>query len=111
MEFPPKYQLVAGIVSLRASTPNSHVAILSRSFGIPFVYLDDAQERLRVQQLADHEVVLRAGIVANRDAIKVLDVQARMTAEVRTGDSRIEGATAFELPAEDWLRRDQRAGG
>ena len=38
---PAEMPLVAGIVSLRPSTPNSHVAILSRSFGIPFVYLPD----------------------------------------------------------------------
>src|SRR4029453_10566416 len=55
---PAEVPLVAGIVSLRPSTPNSHVAILSRSFGIPFVYLADPEERQRVQQLAGREVML-----------------------------------------------------
>jgi hypothetical protein len=53
---PAEVPLVAGIISLRPSTPNSHVAILARSFGIPFVYLPDAEERARVQALAGHEV-------------------------------------------------------
>src|SRR5205823_3782646 len=38
---PAETPLVAGIISLTASTPNSHTAILSASFGIPFVYLSD----------------------------------------------------------------------
>lgn len=41
---PAEIPSVAGIVALMPSTPNSHVAILSRSQGVPFVYLtqDDA---------------------------------------------------------------------
>src|SRR5690606_15746727 len=31
--------MVAGIISLTPSTPNSHTAILAQSFGIPFVHL------------------------------------------------------------------------
>src|SRR5690606_21007764 len=55
-EIPP----VAGIVSLTPATPNSHVALLAKSFGIPFVFLADtsAQERLRAWDGTD--VLVRA---------------------------------------------------
>jgi hypothetical protein len=55
-ETPP----VAGIISLRPSTPNSHTAILSRSFGIPFVYLPEPHDQARVQALTGRKVLLRA---------------------------------------------------
>jgi hypothetical protein len=51
---PAEVPAVAGIISLMPSTPNSHVAILSRSQGVPFVYLavesDAAQARALVGQ-------------------------------------------------------------
>jgi hypothetical protein len=81
---PAEVPLVAGIISLRPSTPNSHVAILARSFGIPFVYLPDAQERTRVQGLAGHEVVLRASNSAGQDQIKVVDVQGALGDPLRS---------------------------
>ena len=49
---PAEVPSVAGIIALMPSTPNSHVAILSRSQGVPFVYLavgtDAAQARALV---------------------------------------------------------------
>ncbi|EDY84873.1 Pyruvate phosphate dikinase, PEP/pyruvate binding domain protein [Verrucomicrobiia bacterium DG1235] len=36
---PAELPFVAGIISLSAATPGSHVAILAESYGIPFVYL------------------------------------------------------------------------
>ncbi len=47
-ELPP----VAGVLSLRASTPNSHTAILAQSYGIPFVYLRQSAVRLEAAALA-----------------------------------------------------------
>jgi Pyruvate phosphate dikinase, AMP/ATP-binding domain len=80
---PAEVPLVAGIISLRPSTPNSHVAILARSFGIPFVYLPDAGERTRVEALDGHEVVFRASTSAGQDQIKVIDVQGALSDPVR----------------------------
>jgi hypothetical protein len=57
---PAEVPFVAGIISLRPSTPNSHVAILAKSHGIPFVYLASAAERERAQQLAGGEIMFRA---------------------------------------------------
>ena len=75
---PANTPVVAGIISLTPATPNSHVAIISRSFGIPFVYLPDQAERLRVQQLAGHEVILRATVDPLGSHVEVADVEGAL---------------------------------
>ena len=57
---PAEIPFVAGILTLSPSTPNSHVAILARTFDVPFGYLalaDDANEALG---LIGNRVSLRA---------------------------------------------------
>ena len=56
---PAEIPFVAGVVTTRPSTPNSHVAILARSHGLPFVYLADLADRERVQSLIGTDVLLR----------------------------------------------------
>ncbi|HZO83595.1 MAG TPA: PEP/pyruvate-binding domain-containing protein, partial [Verrucomicrobiae bacterium] len=80
---PAETPLVAGIISLTPSTPNSHVAILSASFGIPFVYLPDPDERERVFALAGREVVVRAYSQFGRCEVDVIDVDGTMSAETK----------------------------
>jgi len=75
---PADTPLVAGIITLSPSTPNSHTAILSQSFGIPFVYLPDADEQTRVQGLVGHKVILRATVTSGVAQIKVLDVEGQL---------------------------------
>lgn len=77
---PAEVPFVAGIISLSPSTPNSHVAILAQSYGIPFVYLRDPGERERVQGLVGEEVALRAR--TNICEIQVVAVK-EMDAEYR----------------------------
>jgi hypothetical protein len=55
-EVPP----LAGIITRTPATPNSHVALLSRSFGIPFVYLAEQAMRTRVQGWTNRNVMVRA---------------------------------------------------
>lgn len=57
-EVPP----VAGIVSLTPGTPNSHVAILANSFGIPFVFLRTESKQQEVMNLVGQTVALRARV-------------------------------------------------
>lgn len=57
---PAELPYVAGIISLAPSTANSHVAILARSYGVPFIYLVDETERTRVLKLTNRQVVLQA---------------------------------------------------
>ena len=63
---PADTPLVAGIITLSPSTPNSHTAILSQSFGMPFAYLPDADEQARVQGLVGHKVIVRATVIRVR---------------------------------------------
>lgn len=57
---PAEVPFVAGIVSLAPCTPNSHVAILARSYAVPFVYMAVTADAQRAQQLAGHRVVFSA---------------------------------------------------
>ena len=95
---PAETPLVAGIISLRPSTPNSHVAILSRSFGIPFVYLPEAGERQRVQQLAGRQVMLRASIVSDQGEIKIVDIEGALTAELRSEILALKAPPLLNIP-------------
>ncbi len=54
---PAEIPRLAGVVSSQPTTPNSHVALLSQTFGVPFTYLRDGEER--IQGLNGKEVILR----------------------------------------------------
>lgn len=72
---PAETPLVAGIISLRPSTPNSHTAILSRAFGIPFVYFTETIDQERAQSLIGHKVILRAELTGNSTRLALFDAQ------------------------------------
>ena len=55
---PAEVPAVAGIISLMPSTPNSHVAILSRSQGVPFVHLALEPDAAQARALIGHNVYL-----------------------------------------------------
>lgn len=76
---PAETPLVAGIISLAPSTPNSHTAILAKSFGIPFAYLPDAADRARVQALVGRKVILRAVEEFDLGLVKVIDVDGALS--------------------------------
>jgi hypothetical protein len=73
---PAELPYVAGILTLAPSTPNSHVAILARSYGVPFVYL--AEPELRAQALAytNRDIALTAFPGYSQVAIRLLDLSA-----------------------------------
>ena len=56
---PAELPFVAGIITLAPTTPNSHVAILAQSYGIPFVYLREPNEQVSALNMAGNEIVLR----------------------------------------------------
>lgn len=57
---PAEVPFVAGIMSLAPSTPNSHVAILARTYGVPFVHMALAGDAQRAQELIGHRIILSA---------------------------------------------------
>lgn len=64
---PAELPFVAGILTLQASTPNAHAAILARSYGIPFAYLRDADAVAAATALTGQRVVLSTSAAAGRD--------------------------------------------
>ncbi len=56
---PAEVPYLAGIISTTPGTPNSHVALLARSYGVPFVYLSDEAEVEAALTLIGEDVVLR----------------------------------------------------
>lgn len=56
---PAEVPRVAAIVSLTPATPNSHVAILAKTFGIPFVYAREPAMQAKLQGLVGSEALLR----------------------------------------------------
>ncbi|MGV3772872.1 MAG: PEP/pyruvate-binding domain-containing protein [Verrucomicrobiales bacterium] len=57
---PAEVPYVSGIISLVPATPNSHVAILARSYGIPFIYLNDPSLQEKALGLVNKEIILSA---------------------------------------------------
>lgn len=57
---PAELPYLAGIMSLDPSTPNSHVAILARTYVVPFVHLAVADDAERARQLVGHRIIFSA---------------------------------------------------
>ena len=70
---PAEIPYVAGILTLAPSTPNSHVAILARSYGVPFVYLAEPQLRAQAQEYLDRDIIVTAFPGFPQVTIQLLD--------------------------------------
>ncbi len=57
---PAEVPFLAGIISLVPSTPNSHVAILARSYALPFVHMAVPDDAEQAQQLVGHRIIYSA---------------------------------------------------
>ncbi|HSW02608.1 MAG TPA: PEP/pyruvate-binding domain-containing protein [Sedimentisphaerales bacterium] len=57
---PAEVPFVAGIISLAPSTPNSHVAILAKTYMVPFIHLALAADAQRIQTLIGSRIVFTA---------------------------------------------------
>ncbi|MGZ8899550.1 MAG: PEP/pyruvate-binding domain-containing protein, partial [Limisphaerales bacterium] len=71
---PAEIPYFAGILTLSPSTPNSHVAILARSYSVPFVYLADAELRAQAQAWVGRDVAVTAFPGYPQVSIRLLDV-------------------------------------
>jgi hypothetical protein len=80
---PAEVPIIAGIITLAPATPNAHVALLARSYGIPFVYLSDPVDREFVQSLLGHEIVLRARGAPGVQSVRIIDVEGTMPEGMR----------------------------
>lgn len=57
---PAEIPFVAGILSLAPSTPNSHVAILAKTYNVPFIHLVEPADRERAMALEGHRILYSA---------------------------------------------------
>jgi hypothetical protein len=75
---PAEIPSVAGVISLMPSTPNSHVAILARSQGVPFVHLALERDAARAQSLVDRCVYLAVTSESYNlwSTVKLLDMES-----------------------------------
>ncbi len=78
---PAEIPVLAGVISLTPSTPNSHVAILANTYGIPFVHLAEETDRELAQSLVGRRAVLRAYDLYGRTTVNLVDVNETMTEE------------------------------
>ena len=69
---------LAGIVSLSPATPNSHVAILSQTWGVPFVYLA-GEEGVAAQAMVGRRVLVRTRTEYGVVKADIADVQDALT--------------------------------
>ena len=82
-QVPAEIPVVAGVIVLTPATPNSHVAILSRSFGIPFAYPSGEAMQEQIRALDNREVLLVTEIVEGDCVIRVKNVEGLLTSEER----------------------------
>lgn len=94
-EVPP----VAGIVSLSAATPNSHVAILASTLEIPFVFTPHEADVTKLSALDGKQVVVRVSKPSvGTCAFDVFDATT-LTPAVRTQLLNTKQPPALNLPA------------
>lgn len=78
---PAEVPYVAGIVTLSPATPNSHVAILAETYGIPFGWPSDPSVRAGLPGWSGREVAVRMG--GYRNQVEVIDLTGQLTEELR----------------------------
>ncbi|MBI2927008.1 MAG: hypothetical protein HYY24_15040 [Verrucomicrobia bacterium] len=101
---PAEVPFVAGIISITPATPNSHVAILARSYGVPFVYFVNPSDRGRIRQLAGREVIVRVSPGFRSCEAKVFDVEGQLAPSFRSD------LLALKVPPPIALTPKQRLG-
>jgi hypothetical protein len=98
---PAEVPFVAGIISLSASTPNSHVAILSRAFGNPFVYVPEEEEQTNLLALVGREILLRTGQQSAVCEIKIVDLEGALEPVVRSQLLAMKAPPPLRIPRKE----------
>lgn len=71
---PAELPYLAGILTLTAATPNSHVAILARSYGVPFAWLAKPEQRALAESLTGKVVAVSAAEGYGGSDVRILDL-------------------------------------
>ena len=78
---PAELPFVAGILSLAPATPNSHVAILARNYGVPFIYLSRPEDATRAPGLDGRTVIVSAFQNFVGDSFRLFDIEGQLDSE------------------------------
>ena len=116
---PAEIPVVAGTITLSPATPNSHVALLSQSFGIPFAHVADPARQAELRSWEGQEVLMVAGSDAGGDAIRCVNVEGYLTegqkavlakakAPARLAVVPVERRGVIQVPAENLKPEDLR---
>jgi hypothetical protein len=91
-----------GILTTEPSTPNSHTAILARSYRVPFVYLRTGADRERAQALVGHTVALSttAGTGGARHCgLRFIDLEGHVDAATEAALRALAQPPPLSFPA------------
>ncbi len=116
---PAEIPVLAGVISTRPATPNSHVAILAKSFGVPFAFLARPEDQARLRAWQGQEILLSVEPGSNGWDIRTVNVQGLLTDAQRQSllDAKrpaqleiraIESRGVLSLPVRDLTPRDVR---
>jgi hypothetical protein len=76
---PAEIPMVAGVMTLSPTTPNSHVAILAKTYGIPFVFLGLSNDADTAQQMVGFNTLLCVEENAGVCNVDITDAEAVFT--------------------------------
>lgn len=100
---PAEIPSVAGVISLAPSTPNSHVAILAKTFNLPFVHFALQEDADRALSLVGRKVVFRAFDRFGQCDIRLIDVQDVLTPQQITEILALKAPPALDIAAKTTL--------
>ena len=101
---PAEIPRVAGIVTLNPSTPNSHVAILAKNFGVPFYYEGNETTREGLRALNGRMVMFRtkAGGGINQsqtDSARVIELGDDLPESVLVAVAKLKAPPSLKFEA------------
>lgn len=99
---PAEVPFVAGIISLRPATPNSHVAILASGYGVPFVWFANEMKRADLVALVGHDVALRTSR-GFQNQVKLLDVDGILPVDLRSNLLAFKQPLPLKYAAKQWM--------
>ena len=82
-QIPAEIPVVAGVLALSPATSNEHVAILARSFRIPFAYPSGLALQEQIRAMDGREVLLVVSSVDGECKIRLQDVEGKLKPEKR----------------------------
>lgn len=98
---PAEIPNLAGVITLSPSTANSHVAILARSFGAPFIYLINEDSQEYVRSLTDQEIVIRVIESFEGCDVTVAPTVGPISAPLRSAIASAKAPSQLNIPAKE----------